>query len=69
MFAAGLAAGVLLSVVAIVMAFVALSAARARRPRDDDDERVAALEERVARELAAGHGKGTGTAVRLPPDR
>jgi len=32
-------------------------------------ELLAALEERVARELAAGHGKGTGTAGRLPPDR
>lgn len=46
MLAMGIAVGVLLSVVAIVMALVALSAARARRP-GDADERVAALEERV----------------------
>ncbi len=46
MLAMGIAVGVLLSVVAIVMALVALSAARARRP-GDADERLAALEERV----------------------
>jgi MFS superfamily sulfate permease-like transporter len=46
MFAVGIAVGLLLSVLAIVMALVALSAARARRP-GDADERVAALEERV----------------------
>ncbi len=46
MFAAGLVVGLSLSVLALVMAFVALSVARARRPADAD-ERVAALEERV----------------------
>ena len=46
MFAAGLVVGLSLSVLALVMAFVALSVARARRPADGD-ERVAALEERV----------------------
>jgi uncharacterized membrane protein len=46
MFAAGIAVGLMLSVVALVMALVALRGARARRPADGD-ERVAALEERV----------------------
>ena len=46
MFAAGLVVGLSLSVLALVMAFVALNVARARRPADAD-ERVAALEERV----------------------
>jgi uncharacterized membrane protein len=72
MFAVGIAVGVLLSVVAIVMALVALSAARARRP-GDADERVAALEERVRGlvyrvwKLEGGPGGGVPLESPLPP--
>ena len=72
MFAVGIAVGLLLSVLAIVMALVALSAARARRP-GDADERVAALEERVRGlvyrvwKLEGGPGAGTPLESPLPP--
>ncbi|MGH7384199.1 MAG: hypothetical protein ACREKG_03385, partial [Candidatus Rokuibacteriota bacterium] len=46
MFAAGIALGLLLSVIAVVVSLVALGAARARRP-GDAEERAAALEDRV----------------------
>jgi uncharacterized membrane protein len=73
MFAAGIAVGLILSVVAIVMGLVALSAARARRPADTD-ERVAALEERVRGlvyrvwKLEGGPGAGTPLESPAAPD-
>lgn len=73
MLAAGIAVGLVLSVVAIVMALVALSAARARRTADGD-EHVAALEERVRGlvyrvwKLEGGPGVGTPLESPVAPD-
>jgi uncharacterized membrane protein len=72
MFAVGIVVGVLLSVAAIVVALVALSAARARRP-DGADERAAALEERVRGlvyrvwKLEGGPGGSAPLESPLPP--
>jgi uncharacterized membrane protein len=70
MLAVGIAVGLMLSVAAIVLALVALSAARARGPRDAD-ERVAALEERVRglvyRVWKLEGGRSAGGPLESPP--
>jgi uncharacterized membrane protein len=70
MLAAGIAVALILSVVTLVMALVARSAARARPP-GDADERVAALEERVRglvyRVWKLEGGPGARTSLESPP--
>jgi uncharacterized membrane protein len=70
MFAAGIAVGLLLSVIAVVMSFIALGTARARRTHDVD-ERVAALEECVRgliyRVWKLEGGPGAGAPLESPP--
>ncbi|MEX2221079.1 MAG: DUF2339 domain-containing protein [Candidatus Rokuibacteriota bacterium] len=70
MFAAGLAVGLLLSVIAIVISLVALGAARARRP-GGEDERIASLEDRLRglayRVWKLEGGPGAAIPVESPP--
>jgi uncharacterized membrane protein len=65
MFAAGFAVALLLSVAALVLALIALGAARARRP-GESDERVAALEEQVRGLLYRVWKLESGAAAGLP---
>jgi len=70
MLAAGIAVALILSLVTLVMALVARSAAHARSP-GDADERVAALEERVRglvyRVWKLEGGAGADTPLESPP--
>ncbi|HET9854721.1 MAG TPA: DUF2339 domain-containing protein [Methylomirabilota bacterium] len=73
MFAAGIVVGLILSAIALVMALLALGAARARRSADAD-ERVVALEERVRGlvyrvwKLEGGPSAGAPRESPAPPD-